>query len=347
MYFLLWIITAIVIGYTRYGFRAIGESRYVLQFFSFFVPFYLIKKHRLHDTEFITHLIQKTMYLAALAGVAAYFYGNAFDLGWEDFRGERYISTFQTFNIVIFTCYLLLKYEFQKKLSRQETLLLILFALIAILSKNRASLVAPTAILLVIYALHGRLRALAYATLIVVVLLVCIQFVSEPLWKQLLISFRGVVNPTVDESVNWRRGIQLVALAQSMETFWLGQGYGGYFNFHVPGFNWDLPIEYPPHNQFLVLLLKTGIIGATLCILTLASYILKNYNLVRCLRINAKERLYLMALLVVIASQLLYGFAYDFIPLYGLYYGYGIVLMRSIINAAKSRSMNQLEENKA
>jgi O-antigen ligase len=130
------------------------------------------------------------------------------------------------------------------------------------------------------------------------------------------------LNPTEDETGIWRLAVNGAALEQGMETPLVGQGFGGYFYFVVPGME---PIEDPPHNQFIYLFLKTGIVGASLCLLVLLSFFLNTLWRVR--SSLTEEAVTIQSwLLVIIVSQFVYGLVYGFVPLFGFFVGCGTFL---------------------
>lgn len=331
--FLLWLFLEVLIGYSRYGFRAFGEARYVITFLSFFVPFYLMNKKQQLNPEYIANLIFKTIYCCAVACLLVYMFNVLFgyDTGITDFRGVRYIGSTHTFYITLLVCFYALQYAYLHRLTFSEIVILILSIAVAILSKNRAGLIFPIAITGLLYAKRGKIKVITYAIIVAVLSIVAVRLITpEALLTQVDSAFSGALDPTTDVTGRWRLAVQGVALQQALETFWFGQGYGGYFSFLVPGMNWSLPIEYPPHNQFLVVFLKAGIFGAILCLLTVLSYIYRSFKVSRVLDVSTRSYLSVMILLVVISSQLFYGQTYDFIPLYGLYYGFGVMLMRAV-----------------
>jgi O-antigen ligase len=174
-------------------------------------------------------------------------------------------------------------------------------------------------------------KMLAYAAIIVTLLMVAAKsFTPESIVSDVDTAFSGAIDPANDNTAKWRMGIQLVALQQAFETFWLGQGFGSYFNFVVAEKYRSIWYEATPHNQFLVIFLKTGIIGVLLLVALLMVYVYKSLKMLSKLPNTSKEKIYVLLLLVIISSQLFYGMTYDFIPIFGVYYGFGALLIRSI-----------------
>lgn len=209
-------------------------------------------------------------------------------------------------------------------------MLLILSIVLAILSKNRAGLIIPIAIASIMYAKHSSFKRIIYSVSAIAILLISIKLLTPSgLLNEVEMALSGALDPITDKTGRWRLAVQASALQQSLETFWMGQGYGGYFSFSVPGMNYNLPVEYPPHNQYLVFFLKTGIIGTILCLLTVLSYCYRSVKSIKSMSSNSRSYLFIALLLVVISSQLIYGHVYDFIQTYGLYYGFGILLIKA------------------
>lgn len=339
--FLLWIFVEILVGLTRYGFRAIGEARYVIPFLSFFVPFYLLNAKQRSDPEYISALVYKTFFWCALASIFAYVFN--FIIGNEnmflDFRGVRYIGSLHTFYLTILFCFYTLKYAVLKSIKINELLLLIVCIALAILSKNRAGLIFPIAMASLVYAKHFSIKKIIYSVLIVIALLLSLKFfIPSGLLNEIDLALSGALDPTTDQTGKWRLAVQASAFLQSLETFWFGQGYGGYFNFSVPGMNWNLPVEYPPHNQYLSFFLKAGIFGAILCLATVLNYTYKSLKIMKYMDGSSRNYLFIVLLMITISSQLLYGLVYDFIQTYGLYYGFGVLLMNAVYNKKVQRN---------
>jgi O-antigen ligase len=216
-------------------------------------------------------------------------------------------------------------------LSFKEVLLLLISLVIAIFSKNRAGLIFPGTLTLLLYARYSRIKIFILIVLIAVIaVLVIITVTPDSVLTEVDKAFSGALNPSTDQTGRWRIAIQLVALEQAFETFWLGQGYGSYFNLVVPERYQNILYEISPHNQFLVTFLKSGIIGVLLLVSLLGSYIYKSLKCVDKIPDNAHEKLFILLLLVIVSSQIFYGMTYDFIPFFGLYYGFGALLIRSI-----------------
>jgi len=292
-------------------------------------------------------LIFRTVLCCAVAGIATFIVRAG--LGIEtitDFRGVRYMGTTTTYSVTLLICFYIFKYTFSNVLLVRKILLLVVSVAIVVLSKNRAGLVFPGAVKFLYNIKYMKARMLMYS----VVAVTCLIIAAKLLTPETVVSgvdeaFSGVIDPASDNTGKWRMAIQLVALQQAFETFWFGQGYGGYFQFVVAEKYRSILYEVTPHNQFLVIFLKTGIIGILLLASLLIVYIYNSIKMLNKLPNTSVEKIYILLLLVIVSSQLFYGMTYEFIPLFGLYYGFGALLMRSIKlnhDATKVKKENSL-----
>jgi len=258
-------------------------------------------------------------------------------------RGERFVDGNQTFYLVLVSCYYVLRRGESLRLTPKEWILLLVAVVMAVVSKNRSPFVALGVVMLIIFGAKAKLgfllRYLAIALLSVAILLV----MFPTLWQQVEYAFGGLLNPMEDETGYWRLVIQGAALDQALNTFWLGQGYGGYFSFVVPGFNDDLPMELPPHNQFLLLFLKTGIVGVVICVLLLVLLTVRSVSALRHSGLTPEEKVTALCFLVVFASHFLYGLAYDFFPLFGLMCGFAVIWFSALDARGRSNALTSPE----
>lgn len=333
--FLGWLLIELLLGASRYGGRALGEFRYVLPLFWFFVPLAIEQLRGTASTVEYGTLPLNLVGIAAAAGLVMlaieianggrYYFSAANDVrnGFTDFRGQRFLDSYQTFNIAFAGALALL----WTRATRSPTWIpvaLILFAA-AVWTQNRSALIAVIAGLLV-FALAERrfalVGALAAGAVVVVVL---VAIFAPDLFAKIAASYGSALHPTEDDSGRWRLMIQLSAFDQAMQNPVLGQGYGGYFRFEFPGAD---DVLAPPHNQFLVLFLKGGVIAVVLVILAMTSYSLVLWKRRRSAAFSAKERLMIEGVLLLVFTQWVYGFAYDFVITLGLFLGCGEMILQ-------------------
>jgi len=338
VYFLLLLILCIafVNGFQKYGYRAIGEMRIIAPLIWVYVASLFYKKEST-DSDYLIKIIHTTIVISAIASLAAYPFNRIFGLGWEDFRGMRYLHTNQTFNLSILVCLYLLKINVSR-LKVTQYILLIVCILTLIISKNRAAVAAPAAVFMLINAFQGKVKSIVFTVLLVCLIVVSISIMSTTLSQQTVDAFTGVIDPTSDSTGKWRMAIQGAAFSQALETFWLGQGLGGYFSFVIKGYNWGKVSDIQPHNQFLILFLKSGIFGVLFYILAILSHIYCQLILVRKMLLTKVEKIYSSVLLIIISSQLIYGILYDLYPYIGLFYGLSLVYFKTLKNKYKLKT---------
>jgi O-antigen ligase len=250
---------------------------------------------------------------------------NQADLGSpEDFRGMRYLGSSQTFNIMALAAFLAVRALCLRKISFLHLASTVTLILIAILTKNRAALFSITVGFFVLLVFRRDFRQLLLFLACALLIGVTIAFYSSDAFNNATLAIESGLNPMEDETGLWRLALNGAAIEQGMETPLVGQGFGGYFYFVVPGME---PIEAPPHNQFVYLFLKTGIIGALLCFLILASFCITTLRRVRSSLTEEAVTIHSW-LLVVGVSQLVYGLVYGFVPLFGFFVGCGTILQR-------------------
>ncbi len=328
--FLAWLVASVFAGFTHYGFRAFGEARYILPLFGFFVPYWLFPdSDPIVDSTKMRRVIERTFWLVAVGATVAFtitlvrLQAGSLSIDEGDFRGLRFVTGNQTFYLVLLAVYLLTKKLEVGVLTLAEKTAFVGSFVLGLLSKNRTPFVSlglGVCALLLVRTQIGRL--LRYGAAIAVVVF-AVGLLFPELGEQVSVAFEGILHPMDDPTGQWRIGVQLAALDQALETPWLGQGFGGYFSFVVPGENNDLPYEFPPHNQFLMLFLKTGIVGLILSIVIIGAFVAGSLKGLRRTGLESVDRALIVTLLVLIATHVIYGLAYDFFPLFGLCYGFG------------------------
>lgn len=333
--FLGWLLLEVVIGATRFGGAAVGEFRYVLPLFWFFVPPAVEEFRRTPPNVEYATVPLNVIAVASLAGLVMlaieaihggrYYFtsANQVKANFSDFRGARYLDSYQTFNIAFASAVSLLA---AMRMRRPGLLPLALLLLgLAAWTQNRTALIAVVAGLTGLAILQRRFSLLAMAVVGGGVALLLVAILAPSVLEHLATSYSAALSPTADDSGSWRLYIQLQALAQGLQTPLMGQGYGGYFRFEIPGRE---DVLAPPHNQFLVLFLKGGIVAVALSVAALAAYAAILWSRRADLRFSARERLVSECLLLLVVTQFAYGLAYDFVLTFGLMVGCAEVLLQ-------------------
>lgn len=330
-----WLLIELVLGLGRFGGSALGEFRYVMPLFWFFAPLGIETLRRSPDEmEYATVplAIVRVSAVAALAmlvieignGGRYYFSAaNASRVGFEDFRGARFLDSYQTFAIAFAGASVLLRARAVRAVGLVPVACLLFVA--AVWTQNRTALIALLGALAILSLLERRFGLLAATGIGALAAVGLLAVLLPDLFARLASSYRSALNPAADDSGTWRLLIQLSAFSQAVETPWFGQGYGGYFRFALPN---GTEILAPPHNQFLVLFLKGGVVAVALVVAALLAYSIVLWKARRHAFLAPRERLVIELLLVLALSQWLYGLAYDFLVTLGLFLGCAEVLLQ-------------------
>lgn len=333
--FLGWLVVELVLGATRYGGAAVGEFRYVLPLFWFFVPPAIEALRRTPPSVEYATVPLNLVTVAAIAGVVMlaietiyggrYYFtaANQAKANFTDFRGARFLDSYQTFNMAFAGAVALLA----GMRMRRPGLLPIAFVLLALAAwtQNRTALIAVVAGLIGLAILQRRFALLAVGGLGAGVALLMVAILAPSLLDHLAASYSAALSPAADDSGSWRLYIQLQAFLQGLQTPLMGQGYGGYFRFEIPGRE---DVLAPPHNQFLVLFLKGGIAAVLLAAGALAAYAAVLWRRRGDARFSPRERVVTECLLLLVVTQIAYGLAYDFVLTFGLMLGCAEVLLQ-------------------
>jgi hypothetical protein len=303
-------------GLTKYSYRAIGELRYHIHFFTIGIPFYLYIRYELNKTTII-EIIEQTLKILAWISVLSFFIRPFFGIDDYDFRGPKALGSHQSFYIGAYIMWLIAKTINKDKVDNYHGLQLAFLSLILILSKNRTAVAAVLLGLAGIFIFKIRLKIVIYCAACFFVGAVMLHTINSSVVANLSETYASMVNPVEDANARWRILIQGEALEQAMETFWLGQGLGGYFYFEIPNLP---PIEEYPHSQYILLFLKCGIISAV-CALSFLIGSIVRYFKSTIKNEDIKRSSALLTLTMIMLSQIVYGFGYVFIPIVGLLYG--------------------------
>ena len=333
-----WLAVEVALGTSRFGMSALGEFRYIAPLFWFFVPLAMAGLRRIRSHVESATVVTHTIWVAAAAGLLMLLIelangGRVFLTqqnqdrlaGYTDFRGVRYLDTYQTFNITLAACVLFLR-QGSSAATRGKVgrlLLAIVLTLAALWTRNRASLVALFFGFGVLALLERRFRLVLRMALAGIAAVGILALLSTSMMANVTGAFAGVAAPTEDATGQWRLLLQAAALEQALRTPIFGQGYGGYYSFDVPGLGTVLA---PPHNQFLEFFMKGGIVALVLACAALVSQGRQLWALRHSSMLSSEERLVVRVLLVLLIAQVPYGLVYDFPPLFGLLIGCGEVI---------------------
>jgi O-antigen ligase len=319
----------------------------VVHFFTFFFPFALFDEQGVRNLSKVVDTVDKMILLSALLSLIMFFVAPSLEFVQEDFRGERYLNSNQTFFLVLAFCWLLVR--ILNKLNFRPVIgaAAFLFLAIAILSKNRTALASLAFVLLVYLLFLGKLRVILVSSLLVIAAGMAFAWFAPGTVEDVTVAFGGILKPTDDPDYSWRLLVQSAALEQGMDTFWSGEGYGSYFSYIVEDAQ-NLRIEeVTPHNQFLTLFLKTGVIGVFLIVVAMGWFLRESYRILRISREPSMVTAVITVMMLATASQFLYGFAYDFQAFFGIYLGFGTIIIREVHRELLETSITSVQGNKA
>lgn len=337
LFFLGYLIFEVFYGMTSYGFRAIGETRYVNWLFFAFVPVYLYYYEGLNTLEEFDKLFKTAytiiVYTVLFLLVVEIINGGRFFIASqnEDFegledsvRGRRYLGSEETFNLGVFAMYLFIgQYLAIKKDWKQITAGIFLVG-VMVFTQNRAALGSIILGAIVVFAFEKKLILMLKIIGIVALVLIVGNFLLPQVIEIILHPFISAINIQDDETGNWRLLVQAVAIQQGMQTPILGQGWGGYFEYYVEELHQTY--LYPPHSMYVLLFQKCGLVGVLSYITALGSIIADATRITKITGNNPLAEKYRLLLKVLFIAQIPYGFAYGFTVYFGFYIGMFVIL---------------------
>jgi hypothetical protein len=326
---LIWLIVEILLGFTRFGYRALGESRTVVNFFSFVLPYaVLYRKRRSPSAEETLRLLRGTVLCAAAGALLFFFLGPFMGMTTTDFRGEKILGSQQTFYVLVSAVWLLVLRRGRGANRSLTIILAVALVVLGIFSKNRTPLVALGLVYFFYLFFSGRLRSFVGIASISVVMFLLASFIFPKMSEEAIVALQGISDPSTDQDFQWRVLVQDAALEQGLSNFWMGEGFGNYYEFTYPGKYGMEVSQAPPHNQFLMLFLKAGAVGVGLWVVAMTVFCFRLSRGLSGLSRNSLARSGFVLILLIVVSQFLYGMAYDFIPFYGIYCGFGCILLK-------------------
>lgn len=338
---LMFFVIRVLTNLHTYSFSAIGEARYVGGLFAVFVPLFLFRKDQKLNTDKIILIFYKTIVIAAIAGVILFiiemsighrFFISSFNINsieyLEDFRGFRILGSEETYNLSVVVVLIICGAVVNKKIKKIELLIALILLIIILITKNRAAPLALFSITPLFLLIAGKYKNAFFISLVIVTSLILIDIYSSGTLKQIVLTFSGISNIQSDDTGNWRYLVQLSALEEGLNTPIFGQGFGGYFHFYVPEMN--QVITAPPHSSYIYLFLKTGILGIVLYISLIISFVVSFYRKRKIIALNKDHLKFALFFIILILSQLVYGLAYQGSEFFGLYFGFGVLFLKSL-----------------
>jgi len=173
-----------------------------------------------------------------------------------------------------------------------------------------------------------RLKMAAIMGVTLMTVFLSVKYVFPEKFDVLELLVVSAINPENETTGTWewRMKAQYAAYQVFLENPIAGEGFGGYWDYYIDG----IEIQVAPHNQYLLLLAKTGIIGLMLFAFVILA-VLRNYLKFSNHIPNYARPMFDTMLIIVIAS-IPYGFAYGYVQTYGFYLGiFAGILHRTLL----------------
>jgi O-antigen ligase len=338
-----WVLVCIFKGIGSFSFSAIGEARIILPLFFFGVSYALIM--RSPPGPSVLDSLGKLLALAALGVLIVFLLelsvGHRLtlsamenpDLAYlADARGTRILGTLQSFTAGVFFIYVCVNILLKNKIPNTYKALGLVMPVILVVSMNRAVVISMV-FGLVFYGLFllksgQRLKMAAIMGVTLMTVFLSVKYVFPERFDVLELLVVSAINPENETTGTWewRMKAQYAAYQVFLENPIAGEGFGGYWDYYIDG----LEIQVAPHNQYLLLLAKTGIIGLMLFAFVILA-VLRNYLKFSNHIPNYARPMFDTMLIIVIAS-IPYGFAYGYVQTYGFYLGiFAGILHRTLL----------------
>lgn len=322
------IVVYALFGLTRFGMKALSDSRQYYHFFFLFLGFSYAKN--ITEDRFIPTLFKIILSIAIgsfILFVVEKLIGHGFgfaianseetDFGFlEDQRGVRILGSTETFNLCIFV---LFAYFFRKKIKFPGlNVIAIIFSVAVLITQNRTPLLAAVIGLAATQFIFLRIRKGRLHRVFIQIGFVCILIMAVYLldYYQVFPLFSSLKSAmSVDNDEIGTTGFRLLGALGAIQIFLsnvlfgegLGKGWQLDFGFSI--------LNIPPHNQYASILAKFGLVGfaAFLFWMNRCYFIIKRF-----LHVNYELFGFSMVLFL---SEIPYGFGFDFHPFLPFYMG--------------------------
>jgi len=342
LFFLMWIIFAVCYGFFRFTSIKPSDLRPVFPFFFFFVSYSLTRYRHLYLS---TRLFRNVLIVSGIAvgllflieltlghrfGFSFRFIGEANYGFLVDARGKRILGTQDTFSALVLLILIILSYLFKRPF-RFTFLWIFLLLAIILISQNRTAIfsLGITFILYSIFLLRSdyRVKFLVTAFLVFLFGVMIVLYVSPGSFNLDLSDYiQSVISPEKDVvgTGSWRFQMARAALSDFYKSPVIGTGYGT---------QWDLDVNretyhMSPHNQYIAILVRTGLIGLFLYLLLFVS-IIRLYFTYRN-HIPGYARPLFETIFIALTAGIPYGFGFDIYPYFGFYLGYFLGVIQQI-----------------
>jgi len=338
--FLLWLVFEILHGIPSFLYSAFGDARMVVPFFFSLVSFKMWMGPS--ATESIKMSFERLLLISASAVAlmfvlelavghrVGFFFMNSEEEAFGeliDARGVRLLGTDQTFAAGLCFCFIFVSTVMRGRIGARRFWLGLFLVTAIVMSQNRTaifSLLFGLCIYSLFIARKGnRFKAIGFLLLSAIVGVGIIAVIAPDLITSIENLVLAGLDPEQDPTGTW--GWRLALAASALDQFAqhpiLGQGFGGH---------WDLAfgqesVTAPPHDQYISLLVKCGLVGLILILWILTGAVILFFK--HRAKIPSSLRPLFDTLFILVVASLPYGFAYDYVPTFGFYLGafYGII----------------------
>jgi len=349
---LIWFLFQILRNIPYYKQSAIGDGRSILYFFFFFITYYYSQKF---TPETYAKFSEKILKISALGALLLFiielYLGHRFSILVDtikeanfgylvDPRGVRILGSSDTFNLLIFAVYLILLTLYQGKISIGRIILLLISLIAAFVSQNRTAIISITFGFCIYLLLNYRIKSLIKIFIFVIVILTLVAvFLNYFFPKHFFLSIGEVMTSAFDPfndkvgTTYWRFLAIQSALEKFAEKPILGEGFGQYWNLYIN----NEVVFLPPHNEYVTILIKSGIIGLLL-LFAIFYKIFKSYFIYKNV-IQHNYKPLLDTMFIALISALPYGMGFEFYPYFGLYFGIYLGIIVKNVTDLKKRTI--------
>ncbi len=311
-----YIFLSIVRGIPVYGKRAFGDARY---FLDILLPIFMILSFK--NINQIKKILNIVMLIGVFLCVIGYY---SLFSGTRPFLADinqPYSMAFRVIGangvlVILFVFFGLLIFLWNGQLKRRKNIVkltLVLLGILIAISQHRSVWIAWGFGLLILLFFHPRkvIRSVFLVLFLGVLILPVLLYSPlnfELLYQSFSQSAVGIINPREDPTASWRIAGWLAQIEQIRNNPILGKGYGGYYSWFLRGHE----ITVSPHNGFVHILLKLGVLGLFLYIGVVISFFTRAVKLWRRLPPSFVKTALEVSIVTFAAAQgYLLGFSFD------------------------------------
>jgi O-antigen ligase len=327
--FLAIIIASTIIYTPQYGKMAIGEARKF--YFFFFFP--LMAVTSIKTPRGLNQLLLAILFVAVSISVFGY---QQLVMGPSVVRSTLRVFSAGGALILLFTIFsVLIAHANGLAVVNRSTdnAMVGLFLPLIFMTHHRTVFLAATLGLVLLFALHRHkmlfvLKAIAASILLFTV--IAGVFAGSPAFERMFLkALGGIAEPHSDQTASWRMEgwrQQLTALSRKELVF--GKGLGSYYSWY----NGTEKVISSPHNAYIQIILKFGLLGLLVYGMLVLSFIRK-MRVVRSRLPPGPMRAYIEISLLNFTAAQAFMIGYDFSLIILIFYAMGITAVQIITKA--------------